>query len=289
MQTLYIDVYFLINFTVDYIALYFASLMAKVPTTAFRLVISSLIGGVVAVISVLSPEIPSLKLVISFSGLILTVYFSVNRVSLFRRIKMIFTFLIFSALLGSFVYYLYGIFDKYLYDYFKGSEGGAQNRKLLMFSLIVLLSIGVFKMLVSFFRNIEQDGSGMLEITVFGKSIREEAFIDSGNLAMDPMDMRPVLFIKEEIAKKLFPKELCELSDPDKLDRETRKRIRLIPVSNGGTTHVLTGIRADSVKLIEEGKAEELLVTVAIDKEGGSYGGYFALLPSSAIQNAYKG
>ncbi len=288
MQTLYVDVYFLINFTVDFIALYFATGLAKVPTSTVRLLIGSVIGAFFSVAYVLSPEIPIVKLVISCLGLLITVSSSIKRVSLVRKIKTVFSFLIFGALLGAAVYYIYGLMDKYLYSYLDGSRGSAENPKIIMFSLIVLLSIGVFKMLVSFFRNIESEGSGELEISVFGKTVRAEAFFDSGNLAIDPMDMRPILFIKEELAKRLLPKEVIELTDPDKLDRDIKKRIRLIPISRGTSTRVLTGIRADSVKLLRNNQAEELYVTLAIDNEGGNYGGFSALLPSSAINDGRK-
>ena len=56
MQTLYIDVYFLINFTVDFIALYFAVTFAKVPSGTRRLLFGALIGALCSVLYVLSPE-----------------------------------------------------------------------------------------------------------------------------------------------------------------------------------------------------------------------------------------
>ena len=140
-------------------------------------------------------------------------------------------------------------------------------------------------MIVSFFSNIESEGSVEIEIDFLGKKQRIQAFIDSGNLAVDPMDMRPVLLLKKEKAKYILPENIIELSDPDALNRDIRKRIRLIPITRGGVTHVLTGIKADSVKIIKNGNAEELFVTVAIDKEGGTYGGYSALMPSAALDN----
>lgn len=280
MQTLYIDVYFLINFTVDLIALYFASIFSKVPTSIKRLVFASVIGAFTSVFYILSPEKAMLKIIISLVGLLLISVVCAGRVRFFRKIKLTFAFLIFGAMLGAAVYYIYGVFDKYLYSYLSVESEGVQNRRLLLFSLIVLLSIGVFKMLVSFFSNSESAGACTLEIALFDKCIKTEAFIDSGNLAIDPMDMRPVLLIKEEIAKKLLPDSVIDLTDPDLIDKRLRKRIRLIPITRGGVTHVLTGVRADKVTVEDR---EELFVTVAIDKEGGDFGGYLALLPSSAI------
>jgi len=64
-----------------------------------------------------------------------------------------------------------------------------------------------------------------------------------------------------------------------------RKRIRLVPVTRGQQTHVLTGMRVDPVQVFGKNGSEEIAVTVAIDKEGGNYGGYSALMPSAAIND----
>ena len=141
-------------------------------------------------------------------------------------------------------------------------------------------------MLVSFFSNIESEGSAELEITFLGQTKTISAFIDSGNFAKDPMDLSPVILIKKEVAKSILPENIIELSNIDRLDRCVKKRIRLIPITRGESTHVLVGVKPDAVKIKSKGKCEELRVTLAIDKEGGSYGGYMALMPSAALDNA---
>ena len=284
MQTLYIDVYFLVNFTVDLLALYFAAALAKVPTTAFRLSVAAVIGAISAVVIILLPEIPLLKMICSSLGLFVTAIIATRKVRPRRRVKFVMAFFIFSTLVGGATYCMWGIFDKYLYGKIDGS-GGIANRKMLFFSMIVLFSIGVFKMIVSFFSNIECEGSAEVEIAFGERTLRAEAFIDSGNLAIDPMDMRPVLFIKARAAEDVFPENVVRLGDPDTLYREVRRRIRLIPISRGGSTHVLTGIRADSVSIIRNGRCEQISVTIAIDKEEGSYGGFEALMPAAALDH----
>lgn len=287
MQTLYIDVYFLINFTVDIIAVYFGTRLSKLPTSPVRVALSALIGALFAVIIVLMPEIPYVKLIFAILGLLLMSLSVSRKIRFSRRLKFIFSFLIFSALVGAGAYFMWGIFDKYLYEGLKDSGGGA-NRKILLFSVIVLLSIGVFKMIVSFFSNIESEGSVEVQVSFGNKTLRTEAFVDSGNLAVDPMDMRPVMLLKESAARDLFPENVVTLCDPDALSREVRRRIRLIPVSMGGKTHVLTGVRTDEVRIVTGEGMEPISVTVAIDKEGGSFGGFDALVPSSAIRDAVK-
>ena len=143
-------------------------------------------------------------------------------------------------------------------------------------------------MLVSFFSNVDSEGSAQVEISFLENTAVVSAFIDSGNLAIDPMDMSPVLLIKKDLAKSILPENIIELCDIDSLEKSVKKRIRLIPVSRGGETHVLVGVKADAVRLIGDGGSEELRVTLAIDKEGGDFGGYKALMPSTALGNVTK-
>ena len=208
-----------------------------------------------------------------------------NKVNVKRRIKFIISFFIFSALTGGIVTFVWSFLDKYASIFFKGIQGGEVNKKTLMMSIILLLSIGVFKMIISFFSSNENEGSVELEIKFQHKLSTVSAFIDSGNLAVDPMDMSPVVLIKEEVAKDILPENIIHLCDIDSLDRNLKKRIRLIPISRGGTTHVLVGVKADGVNIIKGDKKEEIKVTLAVDKEGGDFGGFGALMPSAALDN----
>lgn len=287
LRTLYIDVYFLINLTVDIISLYFATILSKTPTTTRRLIIASVMGALSAVGVIFLPEIPLLKLIFGGLGLIFMGMITTKGVSFRRKIKFTMAFLVFEALVGGGVSLIWNLFDKYLSHFFNSADGGALNRKMLFLSLIVLLCIGVFKMLVSFFSNIESEGSVDVEISFLDSKTTVSAFIDSGNLAKDPMDMSPVLLIKKDLAKMILPENIIELSNIDGLERAVKKRIRLIPISRGGETHVLVGVKADTVRIKRGDGFEELRVTIAIDKEGGSFGGYMALMPSAALDNAF--
>ena len=123
-------------------------------------------------------------------------------------------------------------------------------------------------MLVSFFSSNECEGSVELEISFLDNTAVVSAFVDSGNLAVDPMDMSPILLLKENVAKSILPENIISLCDIDSLDRNVKKRIRLIPVSRGGATHVLVGVKADGVRIINGEDREDIRVTLAIDKEG---------------------
>lgn len=287
MRTLYIDVYFLINFTVDILSLYFAASFSSVPTSKKRILIAALLASVFAIIDVLYIDNSLLKLLFSLMCLMCISFVSTGRISIIRKIRMALSFLIFSALVGGGVNFLWGIFDKYINSNIgESSSGYGVNRKLLIIAIVIFLSIGVFKLLVAFFgKSYSAGGTVQIEISYFEKNIKVEAFIDTGNLAFDPMDASPIVFLKRNMADMLLPKEMIELRDPDMLSKKDRKRIRLIPISANGKTAVVTGFKADCVKVWHDKKSELIRATIAIDKEGGSYGGYFALISAAALNN----
>lgn len=288
MQTLYIDVYFLINLTVDTLALFFAVRMTHIRTRLWRVIAAAFIGACASVIYVLAPESFLPKLAVAIFSLIPIIFVACGRISHRRKAKFALSFLMLSAMLGAAVNFLWGVFDGLIREHLSDYSGGSVNRKLLLMAVAVLISIGVFKMIVAVFSGSINSGNADVSIRFVDKEVRVAALIDSGNLALDPMDMQPILLIKERVAREIFADSFWDFKDPDTLDRNIRRRIRLIPVSGNGKTRVLMGIKADSVKVIGKNKDEEINVTVAIDKEGGNFGGFDALIPATALCNANK-
>ena len=188
------------------------------------------------------------------------------------------------SLLGGAVHFAYSVLDRLFEGVDFDLSGGAVNRKALIFSVIILLSIGVFKLLIMLFSGDGERENVRLKIKVGEKSVETEAMVDTGNMVRDPMSMCPVIFIKSSLASRLLPQSVMELCDIDSLDAEYKRRMRLIPVTRLGQTHVVAGFRADEVSVMRK-DWEKGEFTLAIDKEGGTFGGYEALAPSAVIKN----
>lgn len=282
MQTLYVDVYFLINFTVDLIASYLSVKILHIKSSIHRLVLLSAIGGVLALVDTIfvNGQLISAALLIVFtilSGLLVSKELSVN-----RRAKFVIVFFCVMMLIGGIVGYCYTFLESYLSNLDGMFSDGEQNRSALIFSLIILITIGVLKLFIMMFTNGTRHKSQRIRITLGEKSIECDALVDSGNLVKDPMTMNPVVFLKPDVARRLVPREILELSDLDRLDSSMRRRIRLIPITSGGATHVVTGVLPDSVVVLDSNHVVD--VTLGIDKEGGTFGGYEALIPSSVTE-----
>lgn len=281
MKTLYIDVYFMINFTVDILAIFIASRMIHVKMNIARLVLSGLLGAFLAVAELFIKNIV-FNICLAALFLLVITYLSCRGVSLLRRIRFIVSFYIAAFLISGAVNFLYTVMDKYL-DKFFTDLSGTTNRKALVFSLIILLIIGVLRLFIMTFSNSINQKSTRLMIKLEDKTLEVDALIDTGNLVKDPMNMNPVIFLKKNCAENIIPISVIELTDIDSLNIDYRKRIRLIPVTRKDQTHVMTGIRVDKVVVYNDKCEEEIDATIVIDKEEGTYGGYHALAPYVAV------
>ena len=284
MKTIYVDVYFFINFTVDILALYFSALFYKLPTTVARLLLSSFIGAAYAVIGTLLIEKSALMIPVSILILILMILIMAGGVGVMRKVKYGIIFLLFEILIGGLVYYAYSMLDKinFLKDF---AESNNENKKLLVFSLIVLLSIGTLKLSVACFGNYGSVKNVKVFVEHGGKTSQLDALVDSGNLAVDPFSKTPVMLVGEAVGNKIFGEIAFDFPKSDELDLSLKKRIRIIPVSFGSEKRILYGIKPDSVYIQKKKVRENISLIIAIDKEGGRYGGYNALIPLSALEH----
>lgn len=292
MKTLYIDVYFLINFIIDLLSVYFAVIFSVIPSTQRRLIIGALIGAVFAVALVFLPSnifVGALAAAVYVGLLILTV---TPGVGAYRKIKFVLSFFIIEFLIGGFVQYFYGLLDKYFLKYLPQTVEDIGNRRLLFLAIVILLCIGLLRILSGLFSSRVSGGVVGVEIIFRGRSVTFDAFCDSGNLVKDPFDLSPVLIVKSAAIAPLFPevdKKLLtsEAITSASLGYDLKKRIRLVPIKKSGKVETMLAIKPESISVLTDGgkQREKISVTVAIDNEGGSYGGYSGLIPSAAIRD----
>ena len=277
MKTIYIDVYFMINFTVDILAFFIATHMVHIKTNIKRLVLSGLIGASFATVELF---LDNRFLHIGLATLFLLIISLIlcKSSSPIRKIKFLLAFYIAVFLISGAINFTYGILDRYI-DSRLADISGTTNRKAIVFSLIILLIIGALRLFIMMFSSTVNEKSIKIRIELGKNSLELDALIDTGNLVKDPMNMNPVIFLKKETAEKILPRSVIELSNIDILGADFRKRIRLIPVTRSSETHVMTGIRVDKVLIVKEKYKEEINATIAIDKEDGTFGGYYALVP----------
>ncbi len=293
MQTLYIDIYFLINFTVDLLALYFAVIFCSVPMGLPRLLAVAATGASLAVFLVFLPDAWYFGASLSILYIIIVFYAAGRTIGAFRRLKFTFAFYIFELLIGGVVEFLYRLLDKFVKNNISVSFPETGNRRLILLALVIILCVGILKLLIWFFTARVAEGMVSVEITFRGRVIKLDAFCDSGNLLKDPFDASPVMMVKSSAVSPLFPElapDFFKASSQNwqNADYELKRYIRMIPIKRMGATQLLFGIKPERVRIILKDKYEAVGLTVAIDDEGGTYGGYQGLIPTAAISDAFR-
>ena len=278
MEILYIDIYFMINFTTDLLALYFAGNVAKVGSSIIRLILASLFGaGIACIVALADIAFGLYAAILSITAVIMTVVYA-KVCNWVKRVKLFVAFLVTETLLGGSVSFLFSFMEKYVSPLIK-DDGGAENRDLLLISMSVLLSYGIIKLSFNALSGSLNEKNASFTVKLFENTQSFIGFVDSGNLIIDPISGMPVILIKRG-AFDLSDKEK-PLSETN--DRELQKRIRIIPTSSIGGERLLYGIRVDEVEFSGKHRCKYSGVVIALDEHAGDYHGYSALIPSSYI------
>ena len=206
MQTLYIDVYFLINFVIDLIALCFTSSFLKVTARPLRFLLAAAVGALYACVYLFLPRSIPIFLLLGLAVLVLMTYLSVGRAHFFRALRFAVVFFVTETLLGGVVHYIYQKLDTVSGELFSDFSEQVENRSFLLFSVIVLLSVGVLRLIGTVLSGAEAERCVGVTLTYLSKIVSFDAFVDTGNLLRDPMDSTPVMLVQPSAVKARFPR-----------------------------------------------------------------------------------
>ena len=283
MQTLYIDVYFLINFTVDVLALYFAARTGGFPLSFPRLCLSGAIAALAACGCLFLPEgagaLAALIMIFSAAIVVLLIGRGGRPIRLLRLGGL---FLLFETLFGGAVYLLYLFFERTVMPALGEASEGVQNRKILLLAALIMLAFGGIKLVAALLAGHARPHSVGLTVELCGKTLSCDALVDSGNFLRDPADLSPVMLVKAKAAAALLPRGIDFSAPGADLPDPWRRKVRLIPIKRGSETLIRIGFVPDAV--YKTGRPDEALsLTLAVDPEEGSYAGYDALVPGAVF------
>lgn len=264
-MTLYVDVLFAINFSMDFLSLFFTAKLLHKNTAKARILIASLIGGLYGIIDVLVQFPPVIKAIIC-----VLVPFLMCTLALFEKNikRLIVSFLMYwatSFVLGGIMSVLYSFANKVFAEYLSNSTSEVTYNGVRFF---IVVSLTVIFMLIfgKVFVSKKDLKSASVEVLYEGKSYRFDGLCDSGNIVTDPLSGRAVLLIgmKNELGKIIESKD------------EMQKRF--IPYSDVTSKGILKGIIPEKIKVNNN---EVDAIIAPIDKE--KFGDYEALIPASLL------
>ena len=286
-QTVYVDLLFLINFSMDYLCLYITARIMHKRMRALRMILASALGGAYSVISVFFSVGVALSLLIDALAclLICAIVFADKGGSISSTLLCSFLFVGISMMTGGAMTAIFNLLNR-----IDLPLDSIASDSVSTYAFAIIAAVAGFISLKSGQIVSRRSSIEECEITVrLGKSVcTARALVDSGNLVKDPISGRTVVIIDK--------KKLSENTDISCFERfvcgeQTKSRypMRLIPINTAGGRSMLAAIRPDSLIIkhtTRSGKTrsietDALLAPSDIQK---SADGYSAIAPAEIIK-----
>ena len=258
-MTIYLDIIFLENTLMNYIILYATGFVQKRKMKNFKLIVSSTLGALYAIISYMNIipiySAPFMKILLS----IIMIYIAFNNENIKQITKNLLMFYLASFVIGGCALAMLYLISPQNVSFQNGVLVGTYPMKVTLFAGL----IGFIIIQYSFSLNKRQmkikDLLCDVKIVVDGKEVKLKGYIDSGNTLKDPLSKKPVIIVEKSIMENII--------DTDNLlGGDERLKLRLIPFKSIGKQNgMLIGIKPEYVIInYNENKVKTRNVIVGI-------------------------
>lgn len=274
------------------IILFATATILKIPKKILRIIASSTIGSIYAIITYISQLIIYSNLFLKIALSIVMIYIAFQPAKIKILLKELMIFYLTSFTFG-------GVTFALLY-FVKPQNISFENGVLIGVSPIKIILIGGiigFIIITISFKNIKGKITKkdiMCEITVLlnNKKINVKAIIDTGNFLTDPITKMPVVVIEKEKLINILPKSIIEntinFMNGDKTEiEEYLSKLRVIPFKSLGKENgLLMGIKAEGVSVYYQG-VEKFMKDVIVgiyEKKLSNNSSYSALIGLNILE-----
>ncbi|HHW21298.1 MAG TPA: sigma-E processing peptidase SpoIIGA [Clostridiaceae bacterium] len=271
-MVVYADILFFENLLANCLILKLTSAISGFALKTARMIISSAIGAIYAVLAVMMPSTALLSALgtrVIVSVLMVLVAFRIRNISEFlRRWGMM---LLSAFLLAGSTYALSSILEGWSISYgglMYISPQGIFKAFMLSAGLCIVLVRPIGRILSG--KAFKEGSIIPVYITMGNKSVRLHALVDTGNSLIDPITGYPVMVVEADSIKTILPPEIYSSVLSNNIGFYTQnseesaknpwlKRVHLIPFKSIGKENgMLTGFRPDAVRVGKEGTFKEL-------------------------------
>ena len=251
MESVYIDLYFLINVSMDFLCIMIAAVLMHREANRWRVLLAAGMGGIYAVVALLL--IPD-----GFLGVVadvLTVFlmsaitFWQRRVTFFSLLRTSAVIWITSMILGGIMTALYAVLNRLNLPIETLQGDGLSVWTFVLVSAVAgILSVKSGR----WFGLSGKAKRATVEVTLFGKRVVLNAMVDTGNLLCDPVSGKSVIVAELFAVRHVLPDDLaraCESGDfTDYLSHgEHATRVRPIPTNTATASGLVWAILPDRI------------------------------------------
>ena len=283
MQTVYVDLLFFINFSMDFLCLFLVSKILFKKLSLLRALLGATFGGIYSILAFFLPDMGFSRLIIDVMccALICLTVFAVKGDGIKSLIANCFTYFLSSVLLGGIMTAAFNLLN---------SSGivleGADGRDIPPW---LTVSVGVASAIASyiggrFIKRRSGTQTAHVTVNIDSKELSVSAMCDSGNLLRDSISGKPVIVADKKHIRHFFKniKEL-DLNALDRLDTDMAKRIVLIPYSTASGSKTMIALRPQKLTVDSHGKPKEVDALIGFADINCTVDGCSALIPSELL------
>lgn len=285
-EEIYGDVLFIINFSMDFLALYLVGRLLHRKLLPLRVILGATLGAFYGVVSLILPFSESAKMLLSLAVMLLMCLIAYEVHSIKRFFSSVLLFggvntLIGGIMTASFVHL--GPYRTYI------DLGGSVHTvygDIPMWLFVILASVSALLtwLVGKLFRRERSVRRCAVKLAFDGEEVDLSGLVDSANLVTEPFSDTPVMFLKEKDALFMPDDLLLALKNGvDSLDSDTVKRIRLIPMKTVSGEGVIVAAVPRRCYIFVNGEWEAKKAFVALDFTGGDFGGCPLLVPEALL------
>ena len=284
-QTVYADLYFMINFSMDFLCFYLASRLLDIAMSAASAALASVIGGVYAVLALVWGVSGAGGLLIDALACALMGSVAFGKRGKMKRIAF-YTAVYFavSVTLGGFMTAIFNLLNRTSLGTLSLSQDGVSA-----WLLALLAALGATLTLLGG-RSLRRRASKRrvrISVIVNEKSAELDALCDSGNMLREPISGKLCIIVSRAAIEKLLPPRVsCAISgDSKRIDAETclRLGLRVVPTATATGEGMLFALRPDAVSVDDGGESYSVDALLAFSALNGFCDGAEALFPTELL------
>lgn len=283
-KTVYIDLYFMINFAMDFLCLYLADGLLSQKSSLIRRAVAAAVGAIYACVSLIIA-------IHGISGFALdaAACLAIVAIAHYKRGKLRYTlgtavvFCACSILLGGFMTALFSVFNRIGLDRLLSAEGDSDGISVWLFALLAVLGGASALLGGRFFKKKAARRYCELGVLYRDRSLKLRAICDSGNLLRDPISALPCIIVELEAARELIGEQTYDAircNNVSALPPDQARRIRIVPTKSVSGSQLLFALRADSVWLDFGKGRRDVLALIAFATVPIAADGCRAIVPS---------
>lgn len=272
IRTVYVDLLFLINFSMDFLCFFLVSGLFMRRVAIGRTVAASLLGGIYAVSSLFLPFRGMLLLLCDFCACaVMCLVVHMRKGIRFR--EMLTEILVYAGIsmaLGGVMTALYSMLNEAGIP--EALAGNGDGISTWLFLLLAAIGGGATMLGSRMFRRGTSTKRYDVTVRLCGREQTFRALVDTGNYLADPISGCPAAVIDRTAARGLLPKDFrAEDSAADcmaSLPEEYRARARLLPIRTVTGEGMVLAFRVDRLCVTpvgerENGEERALLLAIA--------------------------